>query len=199
MLTWYVRGDMPLRYSSCRLYVTRTQPCGGFAAKQMHDAHDCLAITASGRLSRLRLRAACALACFHEQCMSVWPACWQAGFLSYPRTETDQFDPGYDLRVKHDSKRWLLRCCASDPPYCCSLHAVGCIMCARMPEPPWTSCTHKICCMVLTSSTNFRSCAAPPSSSKVIVVLPLRHTMQSTRPVYDSRRSTHHTTQYIQG
>ena len=35
--------------------------------------------------------------------MSEWPACWQAGFLSYPRTETDQFDPGYNLRVRHDA------------------------------------------------------------------------------------------------
>ena len=24
---------------------------------------------------------------------------YQAGFISYPRTETDRFDPAYDLRV----------------------------------------------------------------------------------------------------
>lgn len=100
-------------------------PCGGCAARQVHDAHDCLAITTSGRLNCLRLRAACALACFHDRRRSVWPSCWQAGFLSYPRTETDQFDPGYDLRVGHEPKRCFLRCCACDPLCCCSLHAVG--------------------------------------------------------------------------
>ena len=25
---------------------------------------------------------------------------YQEGYLSYPRTETDKFDPGYDLRVR---------------------------------------------------------------------------------------------------
>ena len=25
---------------------------------------------------------------------------YQTGFISYPRTETDMFDPGYDLQVR---------------------------------------------------------------------------------------------------
>ena len=32
-----------------------------------------------------------------ERIMKLAEELYQAGFLSYPRTETDQFDPGYDL------------------------------------------------------------------------------------------------------
>ncbi len=34
-----------------------------------------------------------------ERIMKLAEELYQAGFISYPRTETDLFDPAYDLRV----------------------------------------------------------------------------------------------------
>ena len=34
-----------------------------------------------------------------ERIMKLAEELYQAGFISYPRTETDRFDPAYDLRV----------------------------------------------------------------------------------------------------
>lgn len=31
----------------------------------------------------------------------------QEGYLSYPRTETDEFDPGYSLQVTHLSEKYV--------------------------------------------------------------------------------------------
>lgn len=34
---------------------------------------------------------------------------YQEGYLSYPRTETDRFDPGYDLMVRHRALQDMCR------------------------------------------------------------------------------------------
>ena len=36
-----------------------------------------------------------------ERMMKVAEELYQGGFISYPRTETDCFDPAYDLKVLH--------------------------------------------------------------------------------------------------
>ena len=40
-----------------------------------------------------------------ERIMKLAEELYQEGYLSYPRTETDKFDPGYDLMVRHGPAR----------------------------------------------------------------------------------------------
>lgn len=64
------------------------------------------------------------LCCSGERIMKLAEELYQAGFISYPRTETDVYDPGMDLRVsvrdgqlQKQSSSCLTavstRCCAS--------------------------------------------------------------------------------------
>ena len=47
----------------------------------------------------MQKRATSALRLPGERIMKLAEELYQSGFISYPRTETDSFDDGYDLRV----------------------------------------------------------------------------------------------------
>ena len=47
----------------------------------------------------MQKRATSALRLPGERIMKLAEELYQSGFISYPRTETDSFDEGYDLRV----------------------------------------------------------------------------------------------------
>lgn len=110
---------------------------------------------------RCLLCAVCVLMCVlsGERIMKLAEELYQAGFISYPRTETDVYDPGMDLRVRQHPRPSKCQWCGPSTHnnvhervlHCSLVQCAQCVVackCGVLCVLFYAVCGH-VCCVVI--------------------------------------------------